>query len=412
MISFEKTSHVTIQGIIFDGSRAGAIQITGGLNNKIAGCILRNLGSEAVIIDGGTENGLISCDIYNVASGGIKISGGDRKTLTPAGNYAINNDIHDYSRVFRTNRPAISLNGVGNRIAHNAIHDAPHAGVFFWGNEHILEFNDVYRIAKEIGDVGAFYIGRDWTARGNIVRYNYFHHLVGPGFAGAQGVYLDDWSSGISVYGNVFYKASRGVLIGGGRDNLVENNIFVEGNPSIHVDARGVGWASFYFDGSYNTLFDRMDEMNYTKPPYSEKYPELLTYYIDEPAIPKNNIITRNISYGGRFIDLIDSTDLKLVSVKDNLIADPILFMTRTKEKSFTHYNPDDFVTYKFSDKKMVDELKSYGNIVIDSDPGFVDAENENFQIRSESPAWKLGFKPIPFDKIGLYVDEYRKSLP
>ncbi len=232
------------------------------------------------------------------------------------------------------------------------------------------------------------------------------------GFAGAQGVYLDDWSSGISVYGNVFYKASRGVLIGGGRDNLVENNIFVEGDPSIHIDARGVGWASFYFDGQYNTLFDRMDDMDYTKPPYSERYPELLTYYTDEPAIPKNNKILHNISYGGRFIDLIDSTDLKLVSVKDNLIADPILCMTRTKEKSFTHYNPDDFVTYKNGDRKKTEELQSYGNIVMDSDPGFVDAENEDFRLKEDSPAYKLGFRPIPFEKIGLYVDEYRKSLP
>ena len=59
----------------------------------------------------------------------------------------------------------------------------------------ILEFNEIHDIAKETGDVGAFYIGRNWTCRGNIIRYNYFHHLFGPGLHGVRAVYLDDFSS-------------------------------------------------------------------------------------------------------------------------------------------------------------------------------------------------------------------------
>jgi hypothetical protein len=31
---------------------------------------------------------------------------------------------------------------------------------------------------------------------------------------------------------------------------------------------------------------------------------------------------------------------------------------------------------------------------------------------RRDSPAWKLGFQPIPLDKIGLYRDELRAALP
>ena len=43
-------------------------------------------------------------------------------------------------------------------------------------------------------------------------------------------------------------------------------------------------------------------------------------------------------------------------------------------------------------------------------DPGFVDVKNENFKLRDDSEVYKKikGFKPIPFDKIGLYKDEYR----
>ena len=55
----------------------------------------------------------------------------------------------------------------------------------------------------------------------------------------------------------------------------------------------------YYFDKSLpnfeSQLFDEMDAVNYSKPPYSERYPELLTLYDDEPAVPKYNKINRNI---------------------------------------------------------------------------------------------------------------------
>ena len=31
---------------------------------------------------------------------------------------------------------------------------------------------------------------------------------------------------------------------------------------------------------------------------------------------------------------------------------------------------------------------------------------------RRDSPAWKLGFQPIPLDKIGMYRDDLRAALP
>ena len=103
--------------------------------------------------------------------------GGDRKKLEAGRNFALNNNIHHFSRWVRTYRPAVYLYGVGHRVAHNRVHDAPHNAVLFWGNDHVLEFNEVYRVCTETGDAGAFYIGRDWTQRGNVIRYNYFHDL-------------------------------------------------------------------------------------------------------------------------------------------------------------------------------------------------------------------------------------------
>ncbi|MEA1896364.1 MAG: right-handed parallel beta-helix repeat-containing protein, partial [Bacteroidota bacterium] len=408
LLVLENTSYVNIEAITFECSRTTAVKIIGGNSNKIAGCVFRNLGNMAVVIDGGKENGILSCDIYGTAGCGIQLTGGDRKTLTPANNYAENNHIYNFGRVFRTYSPAINMKGVGNRLSHNLIHDSPHAGVLFSGNEHILEFNEIHNIAKETGDVGAFYIGRDWTCRGNIIRYNYFHHLFGPGLHGVNAVYLDDWASGTTIFGNIFYRAGRAAFIGGGRDNIVENNIFVECEPSVHVDARGLGWAKYYFDklnpNYVNTLFDRMDAVDYSQPPYSKKYPELLTLYDDDPAVPKCNKIVRNVSYGGRFIDLYDKLNFEIVQVEDNLIADPVILRAWLESDQ-----SDNFQIFKYGHIETMEKMKE--NIFLKENPGFQDIAQEKFQLRNNSTAYKLGFKKIPIEKIGLYSDEYRKSL-
>ena len=400
MFSLQDTAFVTLMGFTFECSRGNAIRLSGGRNNTIAGCTFRNLGSLAVQIQGGTENGILSCDLHDLASGGILLQGGDRKTLTPAGNYAVNNHIHHFSLWVRTYQWAINVTGVGNRVAHNLIHDTAQEAMYTSGNEHLIEFNEIHTIGLETGDIGAIHTGRDWTWRGTIYRYNYLHDLHGPGLFGVMGIYLDDWQSGTTIYGNVFYRAGRAAFVGGGRDNVIENNIFVDCEASVHVDARGLSWANFYFDmslpHSVRTLLDRMEAMNFRQPPYSEKYPELLALYEDEPAVPKHNEILRNVSYGGKWVEFYDGVDFSLVQVRGNLIAGPDLGV----------------MLGKGGEKKVTAEDLTKDNRVMDGDPGFVDLKGGNFQLRDDSPAYQLGFQRIPIEKIGLYVDEHRRSLP
>ena len=46
-------------------------------------------------------------------------------------------------------------------------------------------------------------------------------------------------------------------------------------------------------------------------------------------------------------------------------------------------------------------------------DPGFADPEKRDFRLSDDSPIYdRFGFRPIPFDRIGLYEDENRASWP
>ncbi|HDY89908.1 MAG TPA: right-handed parallel beta-helix repeat-containing protein, partial [bacterium] len=404
MVSLEGTSYTTIRGIIFECSRTSAVKIEGGTHNVFAGCIVRNIGEDAVIIKDGTENGIVSCDIYEVSAAGATIHGGDRKTLTPANNYGINNHVHHYSQVFRTYRSAISLSGVGNRIANNYIHDAPHEGVRFHGNEHVMEFNEIHHVAMETGDVPAIGSDVDWTYRGNIIRHNYFHHIHGPGHLGCMTIYLDLPVGGTWIYGNIIYDADWGFYTNSGRDITIENNIFIKCNPAMGFGTWGD--PKMFQSGGDWRIYERLMEMNYKEPPYSTRYPELLKIFKDgDPSIPHGNLITKNISMGGTFFQFRTADlNFEILTIVNNLIADPVILEWRQKNHELKPFTIDD--------SEIVKTFEDYGNIVINSDPGFVDIEHEDFRLKEDSPAWKLGFKPIPFDKIGLYIDEYRTSLP
>jgi hypothetical protein len=353
-------SHVTLQGMILEAARGTAITIEGGTDVRVRGCVIRNIGGWAARITGATESGVAGCDIYQVGEGGIFLEGGERKTLSPANLYADNNHIHHYGRWNPVYKPAVMINGVGNRATHNLIHDAPHMAIGFSGNDHQIEFNEIHDVCYESNDAGAIYAGRNWTMRGTVIRHNYLHDISGLEGRGCVGVYLDDQYSGTVVYGNLFYKVTRAAMIGGGRDCTIENNVFVNCAPATHVDARGLGWAADGFAG----LNESLDAMPFRTPPWSERYPQLVNLLTEDPMAPTGNVIARNICVGGRWGDFEDRAK-PMVTFQDNLL-----------------------------------------NI----DPHFVDAAHGDFQVRSDSPAFRLGFKRLPLKKIGLYRSEDRPN--
>ncbi|MBN2312855.1 MAG: right-handed parallel beta-helix repeat-containing protein [Sedimentisphaerales bacterium] len=359
LVNLSGVSNVAIEAVILEACRGTAIITSNCTKTKIAGCVLRNIGGSAVQASGGNNCSVVACDIYGTGSGGISLQGGERSSLAPAGHVAENNHIHHYGRWSRMYTPAVSLAGVGNRAAHNLIHDAPHMAIGFSGNEHLIEFNEIHDVCLESNDAGAMYAGRDWTMRGTVIRYNYLRDITGFRDKGCVGVYLDDMFCGTKIYGNVFYRVTRAAFIGGGRDCIVENNIFVDCKPALHIDARAMGWASDHVE---TTMTDRLKAMPYTSELWRERYPELVGILQDEPAAPKGNLVARNISYKGQW-DGVYKQARPYVTFEDNFV---------------------------------------------DKDPHFRGTPPETFELREDSPAYKIGFKPIPFEKIGLQNDAYR----
>lgn len=358
LIELQQAAHIQFEGFIMEAARNNGLVATDSQQVRIADCIFRNFGETAVYINGGDHNVLANCDLHDIGQGAVVVTGGDRITLTPSEHVVENCNITGYGRWKPMYSAGINLNGVGNQAKHNLIHDAPHMAILFRGNDHLMEFNEIHHVCLESNDAGAIYSGRDWTWRGTVVRFNYFHHVTGFRDRGCLGVYLDDMLCGTNVFGNVFYRVKNASTICGGRDIHIENNIFVECEPALHVDDRALNWAGYHAQEWITEAREKgtVSGIEFDQPPYSTRYPELARMMQENPAAPLGNVIARNIQWRGRWADL------------------------GLKEKSV---------------------LKIEQNL-LDEDPHFVDEEHQNFQLRDDSPAYQLGFQKIPIEQIGL----------
>jgi hypothetical protein len=412
MLVLENARHISVRRIIFECSRAGAVVVKGGTDDEIAGCVVRNVGDTAIHIQGGTRHLVRSCDIYEVAATGISVEGGDRKTLARGEHLVENCDIHHYARIQKTYKPAVQLGGVGNRISHCLIHDAPHQGIAYAGNDHVIEYCDFTRIAQETGDVGATYAMGDWTFLGHEFRYNYFHNIHGPGNLGCFTIYPDLPCGGIHLHGNIFYDVDQVFHSNSGRGMLIENNVFLRCRKGFSF----LPWrdAKMFQEGGPWRMVENLKAVNYDQPPYSTRYPLLQQLAEDfhqgvehlvERELPKDNLIRRNVSWGSLFLHVFPPGNLEHVKVETNVIADEVVF-----EGSFDGRGKSK--TYRNGDPAAASEFAKRGNILLQGDPGFGDLRTQDFTFSPHSPAAKLDFEPIPFGKIGLVRDGYRRLVP
>jgi hypothetical protein len=316
LVTLDRVSHVEFSGLRFEGTRKQAIGVSGGEGVHVTDCAVVNIGGDAVVVRGGTGHTIERCEFDRLGGGAISLAGGDRATLTPAGHQALNNHIHDYGRWFRMYHSAISISGVGITVAHNHIHDAPHMAVYFDGNDFTIEYNEIHDVCLESNDAGAIYAGRDWTMRGTKIRYNYLYNITGFENKGCVGVYLDDMFCGTEISSNLFYRVTRAAFIGGGRDVIVENNVFVDCRPALHADNRAQGWAA---DTVPTTMMDRLNAMPYKNELWTKRYPELPKILDDDAPAPKGNVIARNVSIGGRWDEYSKDTGVYL-KFEDNLV--------------------------------------------------------------------------------------------
>lgn len=363
-VKMEKVGHVTLEGFRWERGAGDAVSLRDCEDCVLAGCTVEGFAGDGVVISGGQRCGLISCDIAQMGRGGARLDGGDRMTLRPSGHFVENCHIHHLSRLHHTYTPGVRVTGVACRVAHNLFHDIGSSAINLAGNDHLVEFNEAHHVVMESDDQGGVDMFGNPTYRGNVYRYNYWHHVgdwqgANPWPAGGQaGIRLDDAISGTLVYGNVFYRAAAGtwpfggLQIHGGKDNVVDNNLFVDCNVAMSFspwsEAR---WLEHIAKPEYAKGIDR--------DLYAARYASL-SRVADQP---NRNLLWRNVVYRCR-----------------------------------------EFTARERGVNEMVD------NCLLAGTP---DGDTPLARLApSAAELDRCGFTPIPTAEIGLYTDAYRPRLP
>ncbi|EFC40385.1 predicted protein [Naegleria gruberi] len=326
-------------------------------------CTISNTGNVGLAIG----NCLTGCKVtsntmYELGQGGVSVSGGSRITLTNTDLIVMNNTIFNFSRIGKTYRGAVSLSGCGVKVMHNVLHTASHVAILHSGNNHELSYNEIYNVCTQTGDAGAIYSGRDWTMRGNVIKYNFIHHIRGPGQLGTSCIYLDDQYSSADVYGNVLLECYRAILVGGGRDNGVRNNIFINNTISIHVDNRG-------YNAPNNSvqLMKNLQNMPYQTEPWASAYPSLVNILNDDPHAPKGNKVVFNLMSGTTSLNIASMVYAKS-TVSNNTMNVPMKWFANPSALNFTliegnPYENEYFTKIPFNDIGLLKYTPS--NVVV-----------------------------------------------
>ena len=360
VMDIQNVSHFTLNGFTFTGTRSDALTVSGD-HILIENCTVKNVAGNAMVING--HDILVrNCEIHHVGRGGIRTNGGDRNTLTPSHIVVENNHIHHYAEIFRTYEAAVELKGVGTVCRNNLIHDASHLAIYFEGNEHLIEYNEIHDVCKTADDSSAIYSGRDYTTQGNVIHRNYFHDLKSEVSrdVGVFAMYCDDNLGKCTITQNVFERCQSALLLHGGHNMTFTGNVILDACPKSKE--------SVYF-GKYHFWDDllpggihikRLQEVPWQSEIWKKAYPQIEKYLEWDPETEQ-----RFPHYG---------------NISGNVII---------------NHKPIE-INFDWADERFENRVEN--NVYIDNRPEFELAE----LCETVLPTTIDSFEPIPFKKIGI----------
>ena len=336
-------------------------------------CLVRHTGEYAVAFGPGCrDNQLADCELFDLGAGGVKI--GHAFSQAPAGenisqawatslrhpddeelivsHHSIKNCVIAHGG--RLHPAAIGI-WIGpspyNTIEHNDVHDFYYTGFsvgWTWGygkslaHHNEIGFNHVYDIGQGVlSDMGGIYtLG---ISPGTVIHDNRFHDIVSYDYGG-WGLYTDEGSTGIVMKNNLVYRCSRASFHQHyGKENHVENNILAFAGEQQLQRTRSEAHTSFFFE--------------------------------------------RNIVYWDNGSPLLGS------NWKDNnfVLDYNVYFQVGNKPITF----PGNLTFDQWKKERGQDEHS------IIADPLFENPQQDDFRLRPDSPAFKLGFKEFDYTQAG-----------
>ena len=408
----ENTADCTVENNCFEEVGGDAIRLQNtNARNRIVGNEITGAGGYGIFL-GSVQRGFCRGD---TTSGDVPGPGPwhdfreDREVVVNAwpkspGHLIHNNHIHHVG-VFEKHACGVAFFGISAVdvvVSHNLIHHTPRFGIGLMSGfgPITIECNELHHLSMETCDTGGICMNRWYTydkdpdlARGNIIRFNKIHDVIGCGAGSIRmepgdgkeadgqiwspyygwAIYFDNGPMDVLVYGNI---CARNVL-GGimlshyARNITVENNIFVDGdNSQIYLSLAG---------DTGNIRFRRNIFC------YANTDADFLRLNIDPGREPPDAIV----EFDKNVFSPAPGGEITFCGLPGEAVL-----RTGMATQADAGHTLESWRAMGFDQQSLV------------ADPMFVDAANDNYDLAADSPALKLGFKPIDTAKIGLVPDD------
>jgi len=353
VIRVKDAEHIILRGLTVDTNLGNGIEVLGGKQVLVAGCTVRNVNGNAIVLDGGARHEALSNDLYQLGAGGVWLRGGDEvsRPRVPAGHRVVNNHIHHFARIEPVYAAGVNcgFTGGGGGGHHPAV------GMYV-----------AHNLIHDTPHVGVLCGSMDSVFEFNEVsRYCLVSNDMGA-------FYSYDYRN--RNFGNLTF-----------RHNFVHSSPLGDGIyfDHDHPDMKVIG--NIVALGSTGTRGTG--------------------YLFKQGDMAKDGLQQAFDCEGNIAVDCKIGFEFVSISPHKGVIAHNVAVGCRSP---FHWRVVDDGGT------KSCPEFPTGPNKHYPSDPGFEDASGFNYKLSGSSAVFRdlPGFQGIPFDQIGLFVDEYRKTLP
>lgn len=295
LVVLQNASFITISDVDIGPGRMGGVAVTGGQGVHLENLRVRSVAGSGIAIVGGSDHCVSASRIHHVGKAGIELGGGDWATLTPSGHRVRDNVIHDVAFFSRVYNGAVNIlpHSVGHLIANNRMFNLPHLAITVYGNNHVIEYNDISH-SCELSDMGAIYmnLGLTPSQRGTTVRRNYFHNIGSSDAKHVNAVYPDNQTMGLTIEENIFFNMENAIQINSGSWIVVRNNLFVDVALPLVLTYHAQG--AFDMKAQWREAFR---QNNFSQMPHGTAYPELLRFWEEDRDRPDTNIFEGNVLF-------------------------------------------------------------------------------------------------------------------
>lgn len=397
--------------------RDAAVTVGAAVNITISDCNFIELGGGGIHITNGSSHvAVVNSRFEHMGQSGVSMDGGQAGVpgAAPMNCTVANNTIYHVGEVLASAAGIVGSSVSYSNISFNTIRWSSRWGIAIRSNgnnelsfQNVVERNKIRDVGMSTRDMGGLsFIGKGHV--NTVVRHNCIRNIIGVDTDAAGrfrspfftfGIYLDNWSSGFVVEGNVINTPTlTPIFVHGGSNNTIRNNILFNASTYTGIPAQGgSGWCACEAQA---VSFGSMEPGDF----------------------PENNTFANNIVYSnkGANVTLISldggGMQWKLMSnfshgltLDSNLYFDPNVNISdadvqpmpciddpKDGASGSVCYSPGTTRRTQSGSWKQWRERGRFDLRSVLADPLFTDAASGDFSLQPGSPALDIGFVPLP----------------